>query len=85
MLTREEKGREFWLLTKGILQDEKVDVDEARVVKRWLEEHGDGLDFSYLQGIIDKVLADGWIDRFESKELIAALGEVLRILCTPQA
>ncbi len=85
MLTREEKGREFWMLTKGILQDEKVDVDEARILKRWLEEHGDGVDFSYLLGKIDKVLADGWIDRFESRELIVAIGEVLRILRTPQA
>ena len=37
--TRKELSDEFWMLTKGILQDSSVDTDEARVLKRWLEEH----------------------------------------------
>ena len=42
MMTREEERAEFWLLTQGILQDSKVDASEARVIKRWLEEHREG-------------------------------------------
>ena len=39
MMTREEERAEFWLLTKGILQDSRIDASEVRVVKRWLEDH----------------------------------------------
>ena len=39
MMTRKEESSEFWMLTKGILQDTRVDTDEALVIKRWLEEH----------------------------------------------
>ena len=39
MMTRKEESDEFWMLTKGILQDTRVDAEEALVVKRWLEEH----------------------------------------------
>ena len=35
--TKAELGSEFWMLTKGILQDGTVDTDEASVIKRWLE------------------------------------------------
>ena len=37
MMTRKEESSEFWMLTKGILQDTRVDTDEALVIKRWLE------------------------------------------------
>ena len=40
--TKAELGAEFWMLTKGILQDATVDTDEASVIKRWLEEHKEG-------------------------------------------
>lgn len=77
MMTRKEEREEFWLLTKGILQDAKVDTDEARVVKRWLEEHRRGAEFDRALAKLDEQLADGWIDRFESQSIIEAIGQVL--------
>ena len=82
MMTKTELGAEFWMLTKGILQDSRVDTEEARVVKRWLEEHPEGGDFSPLVRKLSKFLDDGYIDRFESQEMIASIGSVLRILRT---
>ena len=75
-----ELGQEFWMLTKGILQDSNVDTDEARVIKRWLEEHRQGAAFDTVVARLDKYLTDGYIDRFESKELIDSIGNVLRTL-----
>lgn len=80
MYTKSELGAEFWMLTKGILQDSTVDTDEAGVIKRWLEEHGEGADFSFIIGKLDKFLKDGYIDRFESRELIDTIGSILRQL-----
>lgn len=82
MLTKEEMSKEFWLLTKGILQDTKIELDEARVIKRWLEEHPTGGDFTALLGKLDKSLADGWIDRFEGEQIATLIGDTLRILRT---
>ena len=39
MMTKQEMHDEFWLLTKSVLQDSRIDTEEARVLKRWLEEH----------------------------------------------
>ncbi len=80
MLTAKEKSAEFWMLTKGILQDSKVDTDEATVVKRWLEEHKVGGEFDLTIAKLDKFLADGYIDRFESRGLIDSIGSVLSTL-----
>lgn len=80
MLTPKEEEREFWMLTSGILQDSRVDTDEARVVKRWLEEHRRGDEFAGLIAICDRFLADGYIDRFESRDMIESIGVVLRSL-----
>lgn len=80
MMTRNEEREEFWLLTKGILQDAKVDTDEARVVKRWLEEHRRGAEFDRAIAKLEEQLADGWVDRFESQAIIEAIGEVLFML-----
>ena len=80
--TNAELGQEFWMLTKGILQDSTVDTDEASVVKRWLEEHKQGAEFDLVIAKLDKFLKDGYIDRFESKELINSIGGILRILRT---
>lgn len=80
MLTTKEKSMEFWMLTKGILQDSTVDTDEAKVIKRWLEEHKVGTEFDFVIAKLDKFLADGYIDRFESKGLIDAIGSVLATL-----
>lgn len=77
MLTKEEESREFWMLTKGILQDSRVDREEALVIKRWLEEHRSGEEFDRLIGRLDGFLADGYIDRFESASLIELIGSVL--------
>ncbi len=78
--TKAELAEEFWMLTKGILQDATVDTDEARVIKRWLEEHQTESEFSLLIARLDKFLNDGYIDRFESKTLIDSLGGILRSL-----
>ena len=80
MLNAKEKSAEFWMLTKGILQDSKVDADEARVIKRWLEEHKSGDEFDRTLEKLDAFLKDGWIDRFESKNLIDSIGSVLATL-----
>ena len=77
-----EKAAEFWMLTTGILPDSAVDADEARVIKRWLEEHGTGGEFASVIARLDKFLADGYIDRFESQNLVDSIGGVLRILRT---
>ncbi len=78
--TKAEMASEFWMLTKGILQDSNVDTDEALVVKRWLEEHKAGDEFDRVISRLDKFLVDGYIDRFESKDLINSLGNILRTL-----
>ena len=80
--TNAELGQEFWMLTKGILQDSNVDTDEAAVIKRWLEEHKTGSEFDLVISKLGKFLTDGYIDRFESKELIDSIGTVLRTLRT---
>ena len=78
--SKQELGEEFWMLTKGILQDSSVDTDEARVIKRWLEEHKDGDAFDVIIAKLDKYLTDGYIDRFESQNLISTIGSILRLL-----
>ena len=78
--TNAELGAEFWMLTKGVLQDSTVDTDEAKVLMRWLEEHKTGAEFDAVIAKLQKFLTDGYIDRFESKELINTIGNVLRTL-----
>ena len=78
--TKKELGAEFWMLTKGILQDSNVDTDEAGVIKRWLEEHREGTEFDLVIARLNKFLQDGSIDRFESKTLIDTIGTILRQL-----
>ena len=78
--TAKELGEEFWMLTKGILQDATVDTDEAGVIVRWLEEHKTGSEFDLTIAKLRKFLTDGYIDRFESKELVDSIGTVLRTL-----
>ena len=85
MMTSKEMSSEFWMLTKGILQDSQVDFDEARVIKRWLEEHRVGDEFDRTIAKLDRFLTDGIIDRFESRELIDSIGNVLAQLRTAQA
>ena len=82
MLTAKEKSAEFWMLTKGILQDSKVDTEEAAVIKRWLEEHKVGDEFNRTIEKLDAFLKDGYIDRFESKNMIDSIGSVLATLRT---
>ena len=77
MLTRKELHAEFWLLTNGVLQDSRVDENEARVLKRWLEEHQREGEFDCLIGKLAKFLEDGYVDRFESAGIIDMLGKAL--------
>lgn len=80
--SKAELGAEFWMLTKGILQDSNVDTDEASVIKRWLEEHKEGPEFDVVIAKLDKFLTDGYIDRFESRQLVDTIGTILRTLRT---
>ena len=80
MMTRKEESNEFWMLTKGILQDARVDTDEALVVKRWLEEHQRAGEFAHVIEQLGKFLTDRYIDRFESKSLCDMIGNVLTML-----
>ena len=82
--TKAELGAEFWMLTKGILQDANVDTDEASVIKRWLEEHKEGAEFDLVINRLNKFLTDGYIDRYESKQLIDTIGTILRTLRNPK-
>ena len=77
MMTRAEERAEFWMLTKGILQDSRIDVDEARVMKRWLEEHGKGDEFAFMIDKLNGFLADGYIDPRESSTISNYIGRVL--------
>ena len=80
MMTQQELHDEFWLLTKGILQDSRIDAVEAKVLKRWLEEHQRGTEFDYVIKRLNLVLGDGYVDRFESRDVIDALGRTLEQL-----
>ena len=80
MMTRKEESSEFWMLTKGILQDARVDTDEALVIKRWLEEHQRAGEFGRVIETLGKFLTDRYIDRFESKNLCDMIGNVLTTL-----
>ena len=84
MMTKQELHDEFWLLTKSVLEDSRIDANEARVIKRWLEEHRDGNSFDFIIEKLDGFLSDGYVDRFESQKIIDALGCVLRQLRVPQ-
>ena len=84
MMTKKELHDEFWLLTKSVLEDSKIDADEARVIKRWMEEHRDGNSFDFFIAKLDGFLGDGYVDRFESQKIIDALGCVLRLLRTAE-
>ena len=77
MMTRKEESNEFWMLTKGILQDTRVDTEEALVIKRWLEEHRRDGEFAHEIELLGKFLTDRYIDRFESKNLCDMIGSVL--------
>jgi len=78
--TKQELGAELWMLTKGMLQDSRIDTDEARVIKRWLEEHKDGTAFDANIAILDRFLADGFIAPYESQQLVENLGHLLAVL-----
>lgn len=80
--TKLEEAAEFWMLTKGILQDSNVDTDEAKVVLRWLEEHKTDASFDGLIAKLQAFLKDGYIDRFEAKAMIDTIGNILRVLRT---
>ena len=77
MMTQKELHDEFWLLTKSVLEDSQIDTEEAKVLKRWLEEHQRETEFNYVIGKLNRILDDGYVDRFESKEVIDTLGHTL--------
>lgn len=78
--TDKELSAEFWLLTKGVLQDSRIDTDEAVVIKRWLEEHQQGGEFAPTIDILTQFLADGFISEYESRRLMDTFGRVLATL-----
>lgn len=77
MMTRKELHDEFWLLTRGVLQDSKVDTDEAKVIRRWLVEHQRDGEFNPLVEKLAAFLEDGYVDRFESAAIVSMLGRAL--------
>jgi hypothetical protein len=77
MMTKEEERAEFWLLTKGILQDSVIDASEAHVIKRWLEEHQRGEEFAMMISKLDSFMADGYIDPRESATIANSIGRLL--------
>ena len=80
MMTKTELHDELWMLAKGLLQDSRIDSMEAKVIKRWLEEHQSGAEFQPMIDKLNKFLADGFIDQIESRRLIDSLGSTLREL-----
>ena len=78
--TKKEEAAEFWMLAKGILQDSKIDTEEATVIKRWLEEHRTDDSFDLALAKINRFLVDGYINDLESAELVDTLGLILRRL-----
>ena len=82
MMTKQELHDEFWLLAKSVLEDSRIDAGEAKVLKRWLEEHAYAGDFSFMVEKLNRFLADGYIDRAESSAVIDSLGRLLAILRT---
>lgn len=80
MMTNKELAAEFWLLTMGVLQDARVDTDEARVIKRWLEEHQAADEFATLIGRLDDFLMDSVISPSESEKIAGLIGMALRDL-----
>ncbi len=84
MMTRKELHDEFWLLTRGVLQDDsKVDTEEAKVIKKWLEEHQRDGEFNKLIEKLAGFLTDGYVDRFESAAITNMLGRALMQLNQP--
>ena len=79
-MTPQQERDEFWLLSKGILQDSKIDTDEARVIRCWLAEHNHNGTYDFALAKLDRQLSDGWIDRYESTAIIDAIGQVLRMM-----
>ena len=77
MMTRKELRDELWLLTRRALQDSRVDTSEACVLKRWLEEHQRDGEFNRVIEKLAKFLTDGYVDRFESAEIVDMLGRAL--------
>lgn len=75
--TKAELAAEFWMLTKGILQDGTVDTSEAKVLKHWLEEHQTGDEYKMLIDRLSVFLADGFIAPYESKRLLDSFGTIL--------
>jgi hypothetical protein len=80
MMTRQELHDEFWLLTKGVLQDSRIDAGEAKVLRRWLVEHQRGDEFARLIDMLSAFLSDKYVDPSESNAVIDALGHVLATL-----
>ena len=59
------------------LQDSRIDAAEAKVLKRWLEERQMEDEFAFMIEKLSRFLSDGYVDRFESKEVVDSLGQVL--------
>ena len=75
MMTRKELHDELWLLTKGMLQDSRIETTEATVVKRWREEHQLVDEFKFTVEKLDRFLyggADGVFGASTRRAVIAA-------------
>lgn len=72
---------ELKILSRGILADATVDVEEARVLRRWLHAHRvvEG-DFDFVIAQLDRFLEDGAVQAFESRAIAQMLGHCRQTL-----
>lgn len=77
MMTQKELHDEFWLLTKGVLQDSRIDTAEARVLKRWFEEHQGFCRFDDEVAMLAEFISDGYVGRAEAPEVLNMISRIL--------
>lgn len=77
MMTQKELHDEFWLLTKSVLQDSRIDIDEARVLKRWFEEHQGFCRFDAETARLAEFISDGYVGRAEAPEILNMISRTL--------
>ena len=68
--SRQQEFQEFQKLVVDILADNRIEPQEVRVLKAWLEIHKkDEADFKSMFLLIDRTLEDGIIDEQETQQL----------------
>ena len=76
------KGAELLQLCLRITADGRLDLDEVKLLRRWLRENRNddsAAAIEYLADIMERVTADGVVDKDEQLELILALEKVIPV------